>query len=243
MRGNRTGLLVVIAYFGVVFLAMAGLAVAWQQAGLSPDQPIAFPHTIHVSKLSLPCNFCHIYVDISRHAGGAPRGKMHVLSQVNRDGEGGDPEAHPVLRGEAAHRIWNRVYSLPDHVYFSHKRHVKAGLDCSECHGMVGAMKKIRRVGSLKMGWCVSCHRARGAPPGLRHLSPVRGRRGEEKDFLRVLGVLSGSTLLSACGSKTSKTFVSPILPPEEGIIPGEAYFSPSTCTECPAGCGLSGER
>ncbi|MGZ9148438.1 MAG: molybdopterin-dependent oxidoreductase, partial [Candidatus Deferrimicrobiaceae bacterium] len=65
----------------------------------------------------------------------------------------------------------------------------------------------------------------------------------KRRDFLRVLGVLSGSTLMSSCGSRTSKSFVSHILPPEEGIIPGEAYFSPSTCTECPAGCGLSVKR
>jgi Fe-S-cluster-containing dehydrogenase component len=65
-------------------------------------------------------------------------------------------------------------------------------------------------------------------------------RRLKRRDFLRVLGVLSGSSLLSACGSRTSKTFVSPILPPGEGIVPGVAYYFPSTCTECPAGCGLS---
>jgi len=62
----------------------------------------------------------------------------------------------------------------------------------------------------------------------------------KRRDFLRVLGVLSGSTLMSSCGSKSSKTFLSTILPPGEGIVPGEAYYSPSTCTECPAGCGLS---
>src|SRR3989304_4813207 len=65
----------------------------------------------------------------------------------------------------------------------------------------------------------------------------------KRRDFLRVLGVLSGSTLMSSCGSRKSKSFVSHILPPEEGITPGEAYVSPSTCTECPAGCGLSVER
>ena len=161
--GNRTGLLVVIVYFGVVFLAMAGLAVAWQQAGLAPDQPIAFPHTIHVSKLHLPCNFCHIYVEISRHAGGPPVEKcMSCHKSIATERE----EIRKLTRYYEEKRPieWNRVYSLPEHVYFSHKRHVKAGLDCSECHGMVGAMKKIRRVGTLKMGWCVSCHRARGAP-------------------------------------------------------------------------------
>jgi molybdopterin-containing oxidoreductase family iron-sulfur binding subunit len=55
------------------------------------------------------------------------------------------------------------------------------------------------------------------------------------------MGGVSGSTLLSSCGSrKESKKFISYILPPEEGVIPGEATYSPSTCAECPAGCGLS---
>ncbi|MGB7971023.1 MAG: molybdopterin-dependent oxidoreductase [Candidatus Deferrimicrobiaceae bacterium] len=65
----------------------------------------------------------------------------------------------------------------------------------------------------------------------------------KRRDFLRVLGILSGSTLMSACGSRKTKDFISSVLPPEEGVIPGEAYFSPSTCTECPAGCGLSVKR
>ncbi len=62
----------------------------------------------------------------------------------------------------------------------------------------------------------------------------------KRRDFLRVLGILSGSTLLSSCGSRKTKDFISSVLPPDEGMIPGEPYFSPSTCTECPAGCGLS---
>jgi hypothetical protein len=161
--GNRTGLLVVIAYFGVVFLAIAGLAVSWQRAAISPDQPIAFPHTIHVSKLNLPCNFCHLYAGISRHAGGPPVEKcMSCHKSIATERE----EIRKLTRYyEKKEPIeWNRVYFLPEHVYFSHKRHVKAGVDCENCHGRVGAMKKVRRVSSLKMGWCVSCHRARGAP-------------------------------------------------------------------------------
>ena len=66
-------------------------------------------------------------------------------------------------------------------------------------------------------------------------------RRLKRRDFLRIMGGVSGSTLVSSCGSKKgSKKFISYILPPEEGILPGEATFSPSTCAECPAGCGVS---
>src|SRR4030065_573139 len=63
----------------------------------------------------------------------------------------------------------------------------------------------------------------------------------KRRDFLRDTGGLGGIFLISSCGSGNgSKKFISSILPPEEGIIPGEAVFSPSTCTECSAGCGLS---
>ena len=156
-------LLAVTAYFGVLLLIAAGLWVSWQRAGVSPDQPIAFPHTIHVSRLNLPCNFCHLFVDRSRHAGAPP---LETCMSCHRAIATDREEIKKLTRHYEEKRPveWNRVYSLPDFVYFSHKRHVKAGVDCSECHGKVGAMKKIRRVGSLKMGWCVSCHRARGAP-------------------------------------------------------------------------------
>ncbi len=73
---------------------------------------------------------------------------------------------------------WSRIYRLPDFVYFSHERHVNAGkqhamqgdrqvdtgLDCSECHGKVEWMETMHQVTSLKMGWCVSCHKAKNAP-------------------------------------------------------------------------------
>jgi anaerobic selenocysteine-containing dehydrogenase/Fe-S-cluster-containing dehydrogenase component len=62
----------------------------------------------------------------------------------------------------------------------------------------------------------------------------------KRRNFLWLLGVISGSTVMSACGSPNrSAKFTSYLLPPEEGIVPGEASFHPSTCTECPAGCGV----
>src|SRR3989304_5432924 len=62
----------------------------------------------------------------------------------------------------------------------------------------------------------------------------------KRRDFLWLLGVISGSTVMSACGSPNrSAKFTSWLLPPEDGVVPGEASFPPSTCTECPAGCGV----
>ena len=56
---------------------------------------------------------------------------------------------------------WVRVNKLPDYVKFNHKRHVKAGVQCMDCHGPVDKMEVYYQSPSLKMGWCVSCHRQR----------------------------------------------------------------------------------
>ena len=54
---------------------------------------------------------------------------------------------------------WVKVHNLPDYVYFDHRAHVNAGVDCQTCHGKVETMERVRQVGPLSMGWCVDCHR------------------------------------------------------------------------------------
>lgn len=67
------------------------------------------------------------------------------------DAEGSKIEQQPIP--------WQKVHDLPDFVHFTHKRHVKAGLECQECHGEVqDTMTVAYRVGELTMGWCLNCH-------------------------------------------------------------------------------------
>lgn len=55
---------------------------------------------------------------------------------------------------------WTKVHDLPDWVNFSHKRHVKAGVQCEECHGNVAEDFTVaERVKPLNMGWCLECHK------------------------------------------------------------------------------------
>ncbi len=54
---------------------------------------------------------------------------------------------------------WVRVYGVPDHVYFPHMMHIRAGLVCTTCHGEVAAMQRITRSVKIKMGWCLNCHK------------------------------------------------------------------------------------
>ena len=63
----------------------------------------------------------------------------------------------------------------------------------------------------------------------------------KRRDFLKVLGMASSATVLSSCGvEKGTEKLIPYLVPPEDGIIPGEARYYSSTCTECPANCGVS---
>ncbi len=63
---------------------------------------------------------------------------------------------------------WQRVHTLPDHVFFDHRPHVNAGITCQSCHGEVQTMKVLTREMGMRMGNCLGCHRDPHAalPPG-----------------------------------------------------------------------------
>ncbi len=123
----------------------------------TPAQPIEFSHKIHAGDNQIPCMYCHIYAERSR-VSGVPNVKRCIgcHSVIKPD----SPEIQKLKNyWENKEPIpWVKVYNLPDHVYFPHKRHIKAGLECQMCHGDVQSMDRITRVSSLKMGWCLSCH-------------------------------------------------------------------------------------
>jgi hypothetical protein len=54
---------------------------------------------------------------------------------------------------------WERVYKLPEFVQFYHAPHMRNELECEECHGPVEEMDRIYQWSSLRMGWCLDCHR------------------------------------------------------------------------------------
>ncbi len=61
----------------------------------------------------------------------------------------------------------------------------------------------------------------------------------DRRQFLQILGLVSGAAALSSCGSdKGQKELVSLLVPAEDGIVPGTETWQPSTCCECPAHCG-----
>ncbi len=135
--------------------------------GYKPEQPINFSHVIHVQQNKMECQYCHWSVAKASYAaipevetcmgchgalvaGKSEQGKKDIekLKEYYKNNQ-------PIP--------WVKVHVMPDYLKFNHKRHVKAGVSCQECHGQVPEMAKVERVSSMKMGWCIDCHRQRGA--------------------------------------------------------------------------------
>jgi hypothetical protein len=160
---RRLARLALGGYFALALVLLAPLAWYRGQPPLSPAQPIAFPHTIHAGQLGLECLFCHANAARSPSATVPPLATCmtcHETIALDR------PEVQK-LRGYVARKepvVWQRVHSLPSFVRFTHKRHVKAGVDCAVCHGGIASMARVKRVRPLKMGWCLTCHLTKGAP-------------------------------------------------------------------------------
>lgn len=61
----------------------------------------------------------------------------------------------------------------------------------------------------------------------------------ERREFLKTLGLVSGTLVTSWSLNFGQESLLSQVDPLPEGMLPGEPSYSFSTCTECPAHCGL----
>ena len=166
---GRSKWMVIGVVAALVVAATAVYAVMQGPLGTArgPEQPIAFPHDLHAGTNKIPCMYCHSSADRSVDAG-IPA--VAVCAGCHMPVPGGAPLVRadrPGVKQLAAYWNqkrpipWVRVYDLPDHVHFPHMRHIKAGLECQTCHGPVETMKVVRKEASLRMGWCLDCHKAR----------------------------------------------------------------------------------
>ena len=150
--------------------------------GFAPEQPIAFPHPVHVQTLGMNCLYCHFSANKSPDPGMPAVGTClgchnNVAVGPNRRAVGNAPartstEIKKLIDNyaDAAGRPkapieWVRIHKLPEYVRFPHMRHVNAGVACQSCHGQVQGMARVSQFASLNMGWCVNCHIGKSNPP------------------------------------------------------------------------------
>ena len=159
MSSLRRSLPIVI----ILAAAVAAVSLLGKRQPAAPVQPIEFSHRVHAGDNQLACAYCHTGVSRSAVAG-AP--SVATCYECHRGVRLRNPEITKVLDSwEAKQPVrWVRVHSLPDHVYFSHKRHTLAGVQCQQCHGEIATMERVQQVSDLSMGWCVNCHQEHNAP-------------------------------------------------------------------------------
>jgi hypothetical protein len=127
------------------------------------QQPIPFPHKTHIAKKAV-CTDCHETVEKGPIAG-IPSVKTCMIchDQIATD--------HPLIKQVASYSQkgieipWQRVYGFTHeaHVRFQHAPHIRANVDCAACHGDVANQTVAERVVDHNMGFCVNCHRQKGA--------------------------------------------------------------------------------
>src|SRR5271166_2806416 len=126
--------------------------------GVVKPQPVPFSHKHHVTDDGIDCRYCHTSVETSSYAGlPATEICMSCHSQIWGNAAILEPVRESYRTGESL--AWTRVHDLPEFVYFNHSIHINKGIGCASCHGRVDQMPLMYKVNTLKMNWCVECHR------------------------------------------------------------------------------------
>lgn len=149
----------------LLLLLMAAIGGGWYVAttsrAVTVPQPIRFNHQIHAAK-KIKCSYCHKYA-ASLAAAGLPR--IQVCISCHKAVKTRTPEIEKIFafweKGEEV--PWVRLYELPQFTLFSHKRHVRAGVECETCHGTMAELTEPVRLVTHTMGACLTCHEQHNA--------------------------------------------------------------------------------
>lgn len=146
----------------VIMAVMSYLYYMYPEKGIGPEQPISFSHRVHAGVKEINCRFCHSFTGRSREAGIPAMEKCFFCHKYIIP-------SHPQLVRELEHYEsgdavrWVKIFWVPDFVKFRHQPHIRwANLDCTECHGDIRAVDRLRSV-NFEMGFCIDCHRKKNA--------------------------------------------------------------------------------
>ncbi|MFZ6025988.1 MAG: c-type cytochrome [Bacteroidota bacterium] len=166
------------------YLTSKGAMALGRSKDYQPEQPIYYSHKVHAGINQINCQYCHtgvyqgkqatipsVNVCMNCHMSINEYGGEKIFTESGEEvngtaeiqklykyagfepGKAWDPsKAKPIE--------WVRIHNLPDHVYFNHSQHVKAGkVECQTCHGEIQKMGEVKQFADLSMGWCINCHR------------------------------------------------------------------------------------
>lgn len=178
---------IVFFVFGGYMVAKGAIGLG-RQKEYQPEQPIYYSHKVHAGINQISCLYCHGSAWDSKHASipsvnvcmnchksittyeKGPKLYDEAGNEINGTAEiaklyqyaGFDPNNAAKWDPSMIKKpiAWEKIHNLPDHVYFNHSQHIRAGnVQCQSCHGEITAMDEVKQVSELSMGWCINCHR------------------------------------------------------------------------------------
>jgi hypothetical protein len=150
------GPLYALAIVGVLALSVRSPYAT--RVGVPVQQPIAFSHRHHVGQLKIDCRYCHESVARSSFAG-IPSTEVCMGCHAELWRGLSDVESVVASYRTRIPLAWRRVHDLPDFASFDHSIHIQKGIGCVTCHGRVDQMPLIEQSETLRMQWCLECHR------------------------------------------------------------------------------------
>jgi c(7)-type cytochrome triheme protein len=124
-----------------ILLAVAAMAAA------ADDSVPWFSHKRHAG-LEMTCVSCHDKAPKSTRAGMPPASRCLSCHK---------------LKFTSSHPFPAEYDNLPGYVIFSHARHLRAKVECADCHGDVNRQERTEPARVLNMPACLACHQARDA--------------------------------------------------------------------------------
>jgi hypothetical protein len=149
---------------GAFAVVMAAGGFAAGRVSFDPDkavaQPIQFNHQKHVKDAGMECSACHQYFADHQHSG-LP--DLALCTGCHQQPLTKSPEEAKLIRLAAspAPPAFRKLFRLPDHAYYSHRRHVTiAKLPCTTCHGGIAdtTAPPPRPLVRITMATCTGCH-------------------------------------------------------------------------------------
>lgn len=137
------------------------ILAAVSAAVLHADGPIPFSHRQHAAA-KLACADCHVKADSAERAG-FPAASKCMACHVSIQAASPHIQRLAALPKDAAPFPTQRIYKLPDFVFFSHARHRAAKVPCDTCHGPVAERDVLTKEVPTTMKACVACHRSHNA--------------------------------------------------------------------------------
>jgi len=166
------------------YLTTKGAMGLGRSQNYQPVQPIYYSHKVHAGINQINCLYCHGGAQEGKHSNipsvnicmnchlaiNEYKGeKIYTEEGVEVNGTAEIQKLYKYAGFEfgklwdatqAKPIEWTRIHNLPDHVYFNHSQHVKAGkVQCQTCHGDITKMDEVKQFADLSMGWCINCHR------------------------------------------------------------------------------------